>query len=348
MNPSFVKLPKGTKLYSVKIDPNTLTSKVWFLDIDIANRLKNMVKGQNAVVIESTLIKDVQYINKIVPIKILDDPRVKEKKAIFLIQITPQIVALGFSDISLLKQIDKPDRVKGILKDDFWRLQIRRNFPLRGKFIYYTEYLRLWNEDPKTLYNIINSKSKIISLKAVDFPVLADKMYSDDIYYELGEHSQLITSQLKLRLKDLPLLRGDVIHIEWAGEYRNTGKIMWDGVKVITLGYDNNIDEYGYVPREFTIPEFSYDHFHDSIAHNLIIWLSPETVNQAIANFDLDTQQSFISDMFNQRINIIAIKIQLLARERQLGSSWPENRMRITKEEFETHLRTTLPYINIV
>jgi len=50
------------------------------------------------------LTKDAFYINKIVSIETLNDPRAIQKKAIFLIQVTPNIVALGFSDISLLNK----------------------------------------------------------------------------------------------------------------------------------------------------------------------------------------------------------------------------------------------------
>ena len=77
MNPSFVKLPKGTQLYSISVSSTPLTPISWFLDINIANQLKDIIKGQNVEVITATLIKDVQYINKIVDIKILNDPRVK-------------------------------------------------------------------------------------------------------------------------------------------------------------------------------------------------------------------------------------------------------------------------------
>ncbi len=97
MNRQFIKLKKGTKLYSGKIG---LFPKIWLLDV---NKLKDIIIDPNIKIITATLVKDVHYINIVVQMNILNDPDAIQKRAIFLIRVTPQLIALGFSDTNLLK-----------------------------------------------------------------------------------------------------------------------------------------------------------------------------------------------------------------------------------------------------
>src|SRR5579883_2666480 len=128
--------------------------------------------------------------------------------------------------------------------NQFWRNKIRKDFPKRGANIYYTEYRELWDEAPKELYRIINSPSKIIELNDEDNPQLID--ITED---ELDAKDIAIVNEVILsKLDDLPLLRGDVIHLNWLGDYRNMGKLIWTGEKLVDLDY--NVDEYGNIPEE--------------------------------------------------------------------------------------------------
>lgn len=64
--------------------------------------------------------------------------------------------------------------------------------------------------------------------------------------------------------------RGDIIHFDSWSTYRNDGKVLWDGKKMILLA--DNIDDYGHVPRSIKIEEFSHrDYFSKSITHNNLI-----------------------------------------------------------------------------
>ncbi len=102
MNLSFVKINKGVKLYSVGF-ANTIPVYS-FLDKNKAIEYKKYISqvAINLVITTYILNKDVVYISKIVPKETLNNPQAIQKKAIFLIQVTPNIVALGFSDTSLL------------------------------------------------------------------------------------------------------------------------------------------------------------------------------------------------------------------------------------------------------
>lgn len=169
---------------------------------------------------------------------------------------------------------------------NFWRNKIARDFPLRGKFIYTDEYRKLYQEDPQSLYKKINEQSKMIVLSADSYPALAEAIQEDDLS---PKHPNMITEAIRPDLNKLLLLRGDVIYLEWLYENRNNGKFLWDGEKVVNLLYDYSVDEYGTVPSVFTFPEFPLDHFFNTIDHNNIIWLSPQTQQELQRNFKFET-----------------------------------------------------------
>src|SRR5579883_1526137 len=182
--------------------------------------------------------------------------------------------------------------------NQFWRNKIRKDFPKRGANIYYTEYLQLWENNARKLYEIINSPSKIIELDESSYPRLSDIDIPDengDIKLDPRD-GRRITDAILPHLDKLPLLRGDVIHLGWTGNYLNDGKFIWTGEKVIDLDYD--IDEDGNVPQEFSFPEFPFAHFYHSIAHNTILWLSPSTIQEAINNYQEDKKATTISDSY--------------------------------------------------
>lgn len=139
---------------------------------------------------------------------------------------------------------------------DFWIRKIEYDFPLRSKNIQYSVYKDLHIKYPDFFYEIISHPSKIVS--------------------------------------DINLLRRGDIFKKNSKDYRNKGKKIWDGQKLLNLEYIR--DDYGTVPKEFTFPEFPFDHFHNSIAHNKIIWLSKESIEEAIKNYDNNT--TYISDKY--------------------------------------------------
>ena len=64
--------------------------------------------------------------------------------------------------------------------------------------------------------------------------------------------------------------RGDIVHLEVNGDYRNDGKYMFDGERVIAL--DSSLDEYGSVPSQFkAIDVFPLRHWVGVIEHNGIV-----------------------------------------------------------------------------
>jgi hypothetical protein len=88
---------------------------------------------------------------------------------------------------------------------------------------------------------------------------------------DLGFLTQVIKRNLKTNL----LKKGDVIHFDDYSDYRNDGKVLWDGHQAIFLADD--YDEYGSVPLSMTINQFPRtDFFTESIDHNNYVWFDYE------------------------------------------------------------------------
>ncbi len=213
---------------------------------------------------------------------------------------TDQLILLNL-DLESLSNMCKSSKFASIICKDknFWRNKITKDFPLRGKFVWYTPYRDFYSNNPEKLYRSINQRSKIVKLNKTDYPTLA-KTFSDE--YKFGDMSRkdlpFITNEIIPNLSKLDLLRGDVIHFEWIRNNRNDGKLIWDGENVLELDYDT--DEYGSVPKQFSFPEFPFKHFYDSIDHNFILWISPLAMEEIIRNFNEKTQKSFASDLYKK------------------------------------------------
>lgn len=130
---------------------------------------------------------------------------------------------LSYQDVSRVCQVNT--YANTICEDDnFWRNKLRKDFPLRSKYIYYTEYLKL---SPKELYKVISSPSKIVELDTHDFSELTTYIRNDeDLYINFGNNienrnAKKITEVILSSKERLPLLRGDVISLSWYAGYRN-------------------------------------------------------------------------------------------------------------------------------
>ena len=185
--------------------------------------------------------------------------------------------------------LSKKSFSKAICNSDvFWRNKIKVDYP---KQIY---PLNMYEKSPKKLYMILTMNSKIIELNEEDFPELANINRDDEEI--MAEH---ITNSVGKNLTIGELLkRGDVLHLGWGSSYRNDDKFLWDGEKAVIL--DSQIDDYGSVPKEFPFPEFRPEYFSESIDHNNIVRLTSEKIEEALRNFDIDTQTSFVTDRYNK------------------------------------------------
>ena len=205
------------------------------------------------------------------------------------------LLELSYKDIIIKSTVNK--YVYSLCKDkNLWRQKITKDFPLRSKYIWCAKYRNMYNENPRELYETIAKMSKIVEFTWSDFLELSEKIPVEEYIGLSEEYLQLITDHITLKLAELPLLRGDVIHFKWVGNYRNDGKLMWDGRQVVSLCH--HLDEYGTVPKSFCFPEFPFDHFYESIAHNCLIWIDPKYIEQIINNFDEYRQKSFIKTSY--------------------------------------------------
>lgn len=183
---------------------------------------------------------------------------------------------------------------------ELWQYMLTRDFPKR-RLGY-----GLQNYTPKVLYQRLTEPSQIIELSETDVSEVYDMFPEDNLdnsqgdleaACDMSDHAMEIITSVVLKLIDagkISITPGDIIHFSWAGDYRNDGKFLWDGQLVLELDID--IDEFGHIPKDFKYPEYAIDHFHRSINHNNIIWLSDSALTQILENYNEKTFQSSIYD----------------------------------------------------
>jgi len=141
----------------------------------------------------------------------------------------------------------------------------------------------------------------------------ADVMSHDD-NEEPMENKKLDEMLLYLRDKKTDLIRGDLIVLEANAEYRNDGVYIYNGVRILNLEFDNEFDDYGYLPREFRVIEAGvpldyWEHRGESypnpirgIDHNYLVWFEPrDVIDECVNNIcysRLDTGEYNISTTF--------------------------------------------------
>lgn len=96
-----------------------------------------------------------------------------------------------------------------------------------------------------------------------------DGRYLKDEYYdEIDDWMQQVNTILPF-VSD-KLKRGDIVHFEQFGDYRNDGKYIYDGTKLLPL--DTDYDDYGQLPLEFKVPtEFPPRYWSEYIDHNVFV-----------------------------------------------------------------------------
>lgn len=120
--------------------------------------------------------------------------------------------------------------------------------------------------------------------------------------------AEIISEFLSKFFPGQKIKRGDLISIYSEGErYRNDDIFIYDGEKVESLSFD--LDEYGHIPKTFTIDEFKNPkYWSDHIAHNKIVWISTDTINlQTNKKIKIDDQCEIIESDF---INFFVINLK--------------------------------------
>lgn len=166
----------------------------------------------------------------------------------------------------------------------------------------------IWCDNPKEILSVTNfvySNRDIVksyenyhlSNKSHLHFILSDDLDENTINYiddsdKIEDH---ILVKLHNILKDLRvnLIRGDVIQLSWC-TYRNDGLFIYDGENIIDLVYDK-FDDYGHIPKSFTIPEFPIYYWSEIIQHNCCMWINPKYHQELIDNVTDNDNTGFIS-----------------------------------------------------
>ena len=162
--------------------------------------------------------------------------------------------------------------VRKICDETFWKKKLEKDFPLRSKFVYFSI-------TPKKLYFLLtHHKSRIFELPEMEF------------YNDIN----------KIIPEKFPnILRGDVVRLD-NYNYRNMGKAIWDGERIINIGY--SADDYGNAPEEICFPEVPLDFYFNSIDHNTYIYITEEKAQEIIATGKLSDNYKYYPIIINSPI----------------------------------------------
>ena len=163
----------------------------------------------------------------------------------------------------ILRLCETNKKLHSLCKDpDTWKYLLERDYSIETD-----------TKDPKSLY-IYNTQyrpSKIFEVSIYDY----EQKHIVKHYDMLHDLSFLRDSVKKDIVKDLlkkDLRRGDIIHIDEYGDYRNEGKLIYNGSILEDLA--DEPDDYGNVPSSYTIgDEFKALHWKDTIDHNSYVWI---------------------------------------------------------------------------
>lgn len=93
---------------------------------------------------------------------------------------------------------------------------------------------------------------------------------------------------------------GDIVQLEFF-DYRNSGTMIYHGSerKITTL--DEEIDEYGSLPKNFTIRDFPVKYWEGRIVHNSIVNITPE-LRSALSKLDTSYVQKMNHSDFKSNV----------------------------------------------
>src|SRR3989338_1544880 len=161
---------------------------------------------------------------------------------------------LAIRDIINLMYVDK----EFILEDSDWKYLLYRDYCYdRDKSISKEIYIRNYTYCESKIYEM-NITS--MGIKTTEYDV-----------WELSKES------IKMLTENIPESTriGDIIHISEYGEYRNDGKLIYNGIQLEIL-YDA-VDEYGSVPYTYTVGDYyKSKHWNKTINHNSVVWIDQE------------------------------------------------------------------------
>lgn len=176
--------------------------------------------------------------------------------------------------------------VHRICDDTFWKMKLEKDFPLRSKYVYFSI------PQKKLYFILVHHKS-----------VIYESDYFDGEYdiWDFTAEYELMTDDYNKMIKDRfpKILRGDVVRFG-GDSYRNNGKMIWNGERLIHLG--RRADDYGNAPEEICFPEVPLDFYFNSIAHNKYIYITAEKATEIIKTGKLSDNYKYYQIEINSKI----------------------------------------------
>ena len=143
----------------------------------------------------------------------------------------------------------------------FYLQKVEQEYPdfIKADWLTYEQFYKMLK-----IYEI--NKAKMFEIPDTVF-WMDRKKYDNEDTSQLDELNEKVLPYVLLNFN---IRRGDLIHLESMGDYRNDGKYIFDGDKFISLEFEP--DDYGNLPKEFKILDdyliFSPNYWLDVIDHN--------------------------------------------------------------------------------
>lgn len=120
--------------------------------------------------------------------------------------------------------------------------------------------------------------------------------------------------------ENLQVKRGDIVHFEFEGDYRNSGIYVYNGKDLSLLDYDNN--PYGSISKEFSICDddlsFSYKYWEDVCDYSEDVhFIYTQYIDQMIDNIKFKSEEKDCDIFETHFIHLLGVqfKVYLLANK---------------------------------
>lgn len=141
------------------------------------------------------------------------------------------------------------------------------------------------------------------------YTIVNEAIYESDIMYSLDMNTEVFCNHVLQILKnrygdnfDQMVTDGDIVQLDFF-DYRNSGTLIYKGKLGKVTELDQEPDDYGNLPKEYTIYNWPIKYWEDRIVHNNIINIGPE-ISQAFKNLNINHVHKLTYSRFKSMVSL--------------------------------------------
>ena len=149
----------------------------------------------------------------------------------------------------------------------------------------YNYYDKLWSMKIINEFGLKYIKKDYDNLKNYYITLLKSIMYEIGLdFYESNKNNRFNFIAMKfIEMNQIDIRIGDLVHLECVGDYRNHGKMIYNGCNFTFLDR-TTADPEGIIPKEFYIwtgiHKFPKNYWYNTIDHNYNVWLNFDHIKE--------------------------------------------------------------------